>query len=84
MASGMSGPQGMQYQPQDASNIPNYSSPQQSTLSQPSSVGPGIRQQASSLQQKGPSSVPSALYTQHHPGGRFFFFFDSLESFGKS
>ncbi|VDN31314.1 unnamed protein product [Gongylonema pulchrum] len=65
-------PQNVQFQTQDVtSSLPNYSSPQQtSTLSQPSSVGPGIgAQQASPLQQKGPSSVPSALYAQHHPAG---------------
>uniref|UniRef100_A0A915Q4H1 Mediator complex subunit 15 KIX domain-containing protein n=1 Tax=Setaria digitata TaxID=48799 RepID=A0A915Q4H1_9BILA len=67
MTAGMNGPQGMQYQSQDAGNVQNYNSPQQITLTQPSSVGPAV-QQTSSLHHKGPSSVPSAIYTQHHPG----------------
>ncbi|OZC05778.1 hypothetical protein X798_07247, partial [Onchocerca flexuosa] len=66
MASGMNAPQNIQYQSQDLGNVQNYNSQQQVTLTQPSSVGSAV-QQTSSLHHKGPSSVPSAIYTQHHP-----------------
>ncbi|KAL3997707.1 hypothetical protein ACH3XW_12025 [Acanthocheilonema viteae] len=66
MASGISGPQNVQYQSQDPGNVQNYNSQQQITLTQPSSVGPTV-QQTSSLHHRGPSSVPPAIYTQYHP-----------------
>ncbi|CAG9531297.1 unnamed protein product [Cercopithifilaria johnstoni] len=66
MASGISGPQSIQYQSQDPGNVQNYNSQQQITLTQPSSVGPTV-QQTSSLHHKGPSSVPSAIYAPYHP-----------------
>lgn len=67
MTSGMSVSQNIQYQSQDPGNVQNYNSQQQITLTQPSSVGPTV-QQTSSLHHKGPSSVPSAIYTHYHPG----------------
>ncbi|MFH4982871.1 hypothetical protein AB6A40_009580 [Gnathostoma spinigerum] len=56
-------------QQSQAVTIPNYNSPQSIAIPQPSSVGPPVVQQLSSLQQKGPSSVPSAIYAQHHRTG---------------
>lgn len=55
-----------QEQSSSASALPNYNSPQPTVIPQPSSVGPSIPQ-SSSLQQKGPSSVPTAVYAQPHP-----------------
>ncbi|VDM10607.1 unnamed protein product [Wuchereria bancrofti] len=66
IASNMNAPQSIQYQSQDPGNVQNYNSQQQITLTQPSSVGPTL-QQSSSLHHKGPNSVPTAIYTQHHP-----------------
>ncbi|VDN01785.1 unnamed protein product [Thelazia callipaeda] len=66
MVNGMNS-QNMQYQSQDAGSMQNYNSPQQMTLTQPSSVGSSV-QHSSSLHHKGPSSVPSAIYAQHHSG----------------
>uniref|UniRef100_A0A915BS90 Mediator of RNA polymerase II transcription subunit 15 n=1 Tax=Parascaris univalens TaxID=6257 RepID=A0A915BS90_PARUN len=53
-------------QEQQGANVtlPSYNSPQSLIIQQPSSVGPSMQQ--NTLQQKGPNSVPSAIY-QHHP-----------------
>lgn len=48
--------------------LPNYTSPQPIIIPQPNSVEPLVHQ-VSSSHQKGPSSVPSAIYTQHHVSG---------------
>lgn len=58
-------------QEQQGTNVtlPSYNSPQSLIIQQPSSVGPSMQQ--STPQQKGPNSVPSAIY-QHHPHGKSF------------